>query len=95
MVLLNLARKMLHTEATSVDGLRFGNRDADGGNWRNPMKQSTKDQIQGKYHEEKGKAKEKIGQHTNDPNLMDEGTSEKVAGQVQKKVGEVEKVFNQ
>jgi len=33
------------------------------------MKPSTKDQIKGKFHEVKGKAKEKVGQVTNNPNL--------------------------
>ena len=33
------------------------------------MKPSTKDQIKGKLHEMKGKAKEKVGQVTNNPNL--------------------------
>lgn len=57
------------------------------------MKQSTKDQASGKLHEMKGKIKEKAGQVTNDPNLADEGQGEKVAGKIQKKVGQIEKVF--
>jgi uncharacterized protein YjbJ (UPF0337 family) len=57
------------------------------------MKPSTKDQIQGKLHEVKGKAKEKVGRVTNNPNLAAEGQDEKIAGVVQKKVGQVEKVF--
>jgi uncharacterized protein YjbJ (UPF0337 family) len=57
------------------------------------MKDSTKDQVAGKVHEVKGAAKEKIGEATNDPDLMDEGTGEKVGGKIQKKVGQVEKVF--
>jgi uncharacterized protein YjbJ (UPF0337 family) len=57
------------------------------------MKDSTKDQVQGKFHEVKGAAKEKIGHATDNPNLKDEGTAEKVAGKVQKKVGQVEKVL--
>jgi uncharacterized protein YjbJ (UPF0337 family) len=57
------------------------------------MKPSTKDQVEGKFHEMKGKVKEKTGQVTNDPDLMDEGTAEKVSGTVQKKIGQVEKVF--
>ena len=54
------------------------------------MKPSTKDQIKGKLHETKGKVKEKAGQATNNPNLMAEGQDEKVAGKVQRKVGEIE-----
>jgi uncharacterized protein YjbJ (UPF0337 family) len=57
------------------------------------MKDSTKDQAEGKFHEVKGAVKEKIGHATDNPNLEDEGTAEKVAGKVQKKVGQVEKVI--
>jgi uncharacterized protein YjbJ (UPF0337 family) len=56
------------------------------------MKDSTKDQAEGKFHEVKGAVKEKIGHATDNPNLEDEGTAEKVAGKIQKKVGQVEKV---
>jgi uncharacterized protein YjbJ (UPF0337 family) len=57
------------------------------------MKPSTTDQIQGKLHEIKGKAKQKAGQVTNNPNLADEGQAEKIAGVIQKKVGQIEKVL--
>ena len=57
------------------------------------MKQSTKDQAAGKLHEMKGKIREKAGQVTNNPNLADEGQGEKIAGKIQKKVGQIEKVF--
>jgi uncharacterized protein YjbJ (UPF0337 family) len=57
------------------------------------MKQSSRDQAEGKLHEVKGKVKEKVGRATNNPRLEDEGTDEKVAGKVQKKVGQVERVF--
>jgi uncharacterized protein YjbJ (UPF0337 family) len=57
------------------------------------MKTSTKDQIQGKAHEIKGKIKEKVGQATNNPNLAARGQDEKLGGKIQKKVGQVEKVF--
>jgi len=57
------------------------------------MKQSSRDQAEGKLHEVKGKLKEKVGRATNNPNLEDEGTDEKVAGKVQEKVGQVERVF--
>jgi uncharacterized protein YjbJ (UPF0337 family) len=56
------------------------------------MKPSTEDEVAGKIHELKGKMKEKIAQLTNNPNLEDEGTSEKIAGKVQKKIGQIEKV---
>jgi len=58
------------------------------------MKPSTKDQMQGKFHEAKGAVKEKAGDVTNDPNLANRGSDEKIAGKVQKKVGQVEKVFD-
>jgi uncharacterized protein YjbJ (UPF0337 family) len=57
------------------------------------MSESVKDKAQGAVHEVKGKIKEKIGRATNDPDLEGEGTGEKVGGKVQKKVGDVEKVF--
>jgi uncharacterized protein YjbJ (UPF0337 family) len=57
------------------------------------MKSSTKDQVQGSLHELKGKAKEKAGQLTNNPNLAADGQDEKIAGKVQKKVGQIEKVL--
>jgi uncharacterized protein YjbJ (UPF0337 family) len=57
------------------------------------MKPSTKDQIEGTLHEAKGKIKQKAGQVTNNPNLAAEGQGEKLAGKVQKKVGQVEKVL--
>jgi len=57
------------------------------------MKSSTRDQIKGKFHELKGKAKAKAGQVTNDPNLKAEGLVEHRAGKVQKKLGQIEQVF--
>jgi len=57
------------------------------------MKSSMRDKIKGTIHEEKGKAKEKIGQATSDPNLIARGQNEKLAGKAQKKIGQIEKVF--
>jgi uncharacterized protein YjbJ (UPF0337 family) len=57
------------------------------------MKTSTKDQLAGKLHELKGTLKEKAGQAANNPDLKAEGQSENLAGKIQKKVGQVEKVF--
>jgi uncharacterized protein YjbJ (UPF0337 family) len=57
------------------------------------MKLSTTDQIQGKLHELKGTTKEKAGQLTNNPSLTAEGQTEKLAGTIQKKIGQVEAVF--
>jgi uncharacterized protein YjbJ (UPF0337 family) len=57
------------------------------------MKPSTEDEVAGKLHEVKGKMKETVGHVTNNPNLEGEGAGEKMAGKVQKKIGQVEKVF--
>ena len=57
------------------------------------MKPSTEDQIKGTFHELKGKAKQKAGQIADDPNLEAKGKSENIAGKIQKKIGQVEKVL--
>jgi uncharacterized protein YjbJ (UPF0337 family) len=57
------------------------------------MKQSTKDTAKGKFHEVKGKVKEKVGRATNNPDLEAEGQIEKIGGKVQKKIGQVKKVL--
>jgi uncharacterized protein YjbJ (UPF0337 family) len=57
------------------------------------MRTSTKDQIEGAIHEAKGKAKEKVGQLTRNPNLIADGQNEKVTGKIQKKLGQIEKVL--
>jgi uncharacterized protein YjbJ (UPF0337 family) len=57
------------------------------------MKDSTKDKVQGAVHDAKGSVKEKLGRAAHNPALEEEGTDEKVAGKIQKKVGDVEKVF--
>jgi len=59
------------------------------------MKASTKDKAEGKFHEVKGKVKEKAGHLTNNPDLEAEGTAEKLAGKLQDKIGQVEKVLGQ
>jgi uncharacterized protein YjbJ (UPF0337 family) len=41
----------------------------------------------------KGKVKEKAGQVTNNPDLEVKGKAEHTAGKVEKKVGQIEKVF--
>ena len=57
------------------------------------MNPSTNDQVEGKFHEVKGKIKEKVGQVTKSPDLESEGKAENLGGKVQKKVGQVEKVL--
>jgi uncharacterized protein YjbJ (UPF0337 family) len=54
---------------------------------------STHDKAEGKVHEVKGAIKEKAGQMTNNPNLQDEGSAEKLDGKIEDKVGDVKKVF--
>jgi uncharacterized protein YjbJ (UPF0337 family) len=57
------------------------------------MKPSTKDRVEGQFHDIKGKAKEKLGRAIGKPKLESDGRDEKIAGKVQKKVGQVEKVL--
>jgi uncharacterized protein YjbJ (UPF0337 family) len=57
------------------------------------MKASTKDQAEGTFHELKGKIKEVAGKLSDNPKLEGEGLGEKLAGKVQNKVGQVEKVL--
>jgi uncharacterized protein YjbJ (UPF0337 family) len=60
---------------------------------RRHMRPSTTDQVKGKIHEVKGQLKKKTGQLTNDRGLAAEGQAEKTAGTIQKKIGQVEAVF--
>jgi uncharacterized protein YjbJ (UPF0337 family) len=57
------------------------------------MKSSTGDKIKGRAQQAKGVVKEKIGRATNNPNTEASGTTDKVAGTVRNKVGDVKKVF--
>jgi uncharacterized protein YjbJ (UPF0337 family) len=57
------------------------------------MKSSSKDKVEGTYHQAVGKIKEVAGEVTDNPKLKGEGTGEKMAGKVQVKIGEVEKVL--
>ena len=57
------------------------------------MKTGIQNEIAGKAHELKGKIKEKAGELTNNPDLEGEGISERVAGNVQKKLGQVQGIF--
>lgn len=60
---------------------------------RTQMKSSSTDQIQGELHELKGKVKEVAGQVTNNPDLETKGKGENLAGKVQKKVGQIERIL--
>jgi uncharacterized protein YjbJ (UPF0337 family) len=55
------------------------------------MKTSTKDRIEGKYHEAKGAVKEKVGSVAGNPVMEAKGQDEKIAGKLQNKIGQVEK----
>ena len=57
------------------------------------MKPSTTDQIEGALHEVKGEVKEKVGKTIKNAKLTADGQNEKIAGKVQKKVGQIEKVL--
>ena len=57
------------------------------------MKSSTKDKLKGSVNQVRGAIKEKAGQVSGDADLRDRGTAEKVGGTIQKKVGDVKKVF--
>jgi uncharacterized protein YjbJ (UPF0337 family) len=57
------------------------------------VKPSTKNEIAGKVHEVEGTVKQKVGELTNDSDLEGEGIGEKIAGKIQKKIGQAEKVL--
>lgn len=59
----------------------------------NTMKSSTRDNVEGTFHEVKGQVKEAAGKLTDNPKLQVEGTVEKIAGKVQSKIGQVKKVL--
>jgi uncharacterized protein YjbJ (UPF0337 family) len=54
---------------------------------------STKRQLRGTFHELRGAARQKLGEVTNNPVLTMKGRAEKFGGRVQKKAGQIEKVF--
>ena len=57
------------------------------------MSSSTHDKVAGTGKELAGKVKEETGKAIGNPDLQDRGTAEKVGGKVQKKVGDIKKVF--
>jgi uncharacterized protein YjbJ (UPF0337 family) len=54
---------------------------------RRNMNTSTKDRINGSFHEAKGTIKETVGKITNDRDLKAEGKAEKNAGKLQQRIG--------
>lgn len=57
------------------------------------MKSSTRDKAVGTAKAVSGNIKEKAGRAVGNPRLQDEGTAQRVEGKVQKKVGDIKKVF--
>ncbi len=57
------------------------------------MKSSLTDKAQGAAKQAAGKIKQAAGRMTNDPNLHERGVEDEMEGKVQKKVGDVKKVF--
>ena len=58
------------------------------------MKRSTADILRGKANTAAGSLKQKAGRATGNPRLHDEGTAQKAGGKIDKKVGQIKKVFN-
>jgi uncharacterized protein YjbJ (UPF0337 family) len=57
------------------------------------MKRSAKDKAKGTYRELKGTVKQKVGKATNNRQLQAEGLGEKLAGKLQKGIGQAEKAL--
>ena len=57
------------------------------------MKHSTKDQIEGRFHEVKGKLKEAAGILIDNQKLESDGACERATGNIQEKLARVEKVL--
>ena len=57
------------------------------------MKSSIRDKAEGTFHEAKGKVKEVAGKLSDNPELEAEGIDEKMAGEVQEKIGRVKKLL--
>lgn len=56
------------------------------------MKSSTRDNLEGKMHQVKGKIKETVGKVINDREMEAEGTVENIGGKAQEKLSEIKKV---
>jgi uncharacterized protein YjbJ (UPF0337 family) len=57
------------------------------------MKSSTKDKIKGTAKEAAGKVRETAGRTTGNRDMEDRGAVEKTGGKIQRKVGDIKKVF--
>jgi uncharacterized protein YjbJ (UPF0337 family) len=58
------------------------------------MKSSIRDKAEGNAKLLQGKAQEAAGRATSRPNLRDKGLAKQAEGHVQKKVGDIKKVFD-
>jgi uncharacterized protein YjbJ (UPF0337 family) len=58
------------------------------------MKSSSQDKVEGHGKEIKGNIKEGTGKLVGNPNLEAEGRADQAEGKVQKKAGDVKKVFD-
>lgn len=56
------------------------------------MKSSTRDNVEGKMHQVKGKVKETVGRVVKDRDMEAEGIAENISGKAQEKIGELKKV---
>lgn len=59
------------------------------------MDSSTHDKIEGTAKEAVGKGKKEAGETIGNPDLRDRGTAQELAGKMQRKVGDVKKVFGE
>jgi len=57
------------------------------------MKNSTRNQAKGKMREMKGRVKEGYGVATDNPDAEARGRGERIAGKLQKKVGDIQQVL--
>ena len=57
------------------------------------MKSSIRDKAEGTFHKVKGEAREMAGKIADNPELEAKGKTEKIAGKLQGKVGQVKKVL--
>lgn len=57
------------------------------------MKSSNQDKAEGSAKDLKGKVKESVGRATGDRSLQARGNADQAAGKIQKKTGDVKKVF--
>ena len=58
------------------------------------MKNSSINQAKGKMREIKGRVKEGFGVATNNPDMEGRGKGERIAGKVQRKVGEAQQLLD-